>query len=64
MYATEPGLGLHCLLCTADIAFCPVCVQEWDKELANVAQRLADQCVNKHDCDKCRALGECVGPLS
>ncbi|XP_043218300.1 uncharacterized protein LOC122379833 [Amphibalanus amphitrite] len=29
---------------------------EWDDELARVAQRLADQCVYRHDCKECRAL--------
>nr|P85840.1 RecName: Full=Venom allergen 5; AltName: Full=Antigen 5; AltName: Full=Cysteine-rich venom protein; Short=CRVP [Tityus serrulatus] len=29
---------------------------EWDDELAQIAQKLADQCVFKHDCDDCRKV--------
>lgn len=29
---------------------------EWDEELSKVAQKLADQCVFKHDCDECRKV--------
>ena len=29
----------------------------WDEELAQVAQRLADQCVFDHDCSECRRVG-------
>lgn len=29
---------------------------EWDNELANVAQRHADQCVFDHDCSECRSV--------
>ena len=29
---------------------------EWDPELAQVAQRLADQCIFNHDCADCRQV--------
>uniref|UniRef100_A0A1E1WW85 Putative cysteine-rich protein n=1 Tax=Tityus obscurus TaxID=1221240 RepID=A0A1E1WW85_TITOB len=29
---------------------------EWDDELAQIAQKLTDQCVYKHDCDDCRKV--------
>ena len=33
--------------------------QEWDDELARVAQRHAEQCVFQHDCRDCKRVGEC-----
>ena len=32
--------------------------QTWDEELANVAQRLAEQCLFEHDCNECRKVGK------
>uniref|UniRef100_T1DPC1 CAP-Lyc-1 n=1 Tax=Lychas buchari TaxID=1330406 RepID=T1DPC1_9SCOR len=29
---------------------------EWDEELAQVAQKLADRCIFNHDCDECRKV--------
>ncbi|KAK3867516.1 hypothetical protein Pcinc_027028 [Petrolisthes cinctipes] len=34
---------------------------EWDEELAAVAQAWVNQCVFKHDCNRCRSLGNVVG---
>ena len=31
-------------------------MQEWDDELARVAQKHADQCKFAHDCSKCRQV--------
>ena len=33
-------------------------IQEWDDELALVAQRHADQCIFAHDCSKCRKVSK------
>nr|CAH0104826.1 unnamed protein product [Daphnia galeata] len=32
-------------------------IMTWDVELANVAQRLAEQCLFEHDCNECRKVG-------
>ena len=37
-------------------------LQEWDEELARVAQRHADQCVFAHDCSKCRKIRKFPSP--
>ena len=45
---------------------CCVCtfLQLWDEELADVAQRHAEQCLFEHDCSECRKVGKFSSTIS